>query len=655
VALVAALLAALLLTSLAPALPVPVPVPGPVRVQASEQSHPVHGSHDFALPEGTSHVAVHWPGQPDAHLEAAFSTDGSAFGEPVHVELDEVGAHRDNGRTYGAVMAVGGARAVRVAVDRPMPEVSVLALGAEGEPVLTLGAGARTDASSAQPGVISRSAWGADESLRYDGGREIWPRAFYPAQKLVVHHTAGRNGDPNPAATVRAIYYYHAVTQGWGDIGYHYLVDEAGRVYEGRYSRDYAPGVAPTADDGQGRFVEAGHALGYNPGTLGISLLGTFTNVGPTAAAQRSLERMLAWASVRWGIDPRGSGTYVNPVSGKSLGVPNIGGHRDYNATSCPGGVLYARLPAIRNTVAAELVERFGGADRFATAASLSRRFFSRPSAVIVASGSTFADALSAGPAAAFLDAPLLLTYRDRLPDATRQEIARLRPQRILLAGGPGAVSDGVLSALNGMAPDGAQRIGGADRYETAAQLSRATFAEASHVFVANGGNFPDALAGAPAAAQLGAPLLLVRRDTIPQATLDELARLSPERIVVLGGAGVISSTVRDQLHARASQGAVRIGGADRYATAALVAGTYFPGADRALLANGTTWPDALSAGPVAARLNAPMLLARTAFLPSATAAELSRSRPMWVPVAGGPGAVSDGALAQVRSALGIR
>ena len=73
----------------------------------------------------------------------------------------------------------------------------------------------------AQPSVISRAGWGADEALRFDAsGNELWPPEFHPTQKLIVHHTAGQNGDPNPAATIRAIYYYHAVTRGWGDIGY---------------------------------------------------------------------------------------------------------------------------------------------------------------------------------------------------------------------------------------------------------------------------------------------------------------------------------------------------------------------------------------------------------------------------------------------------
>lgn len=107
----AALAAALVLTVIAPALP--PPASGPVKVRASELTHPVHGSHDFALPDGTTHIAIHWPGQPNAELEAAFSTDGVTFGPPIHVELDEAGAAQEDNRTYGSIMTVDGSTVVR--------------------------------------------------------------------------------------------------------------------------------------------------------------------------------------------------------------------------------------------------------------------------------------------------------------------------------------------------------------------------------------------------------------------------------------------------------------------------------------------------------------------------------------------------------------
>jgi putative cell wall-binding protein len=644
--------AAILFTTLAPM--APPQVAGPVKVHASEQTHAVDGTHDFTLPDDTTHIAIHWPGQPTARVEAAFSTDGTVFSEPAEVEIDEVGAALENGHTYGVILPVDGARVVRVTSDRALPQVSVLALDAAGQPA-GLGLATTASATSQIPAVITRSGWGADESLRFDdNGQEIWTREYFPVQKFVVHHTAGRNHDTNPAATVRAIYYYHAVTQGWGDIGYHYLIDDAGRVYEGRYSRPYPKGVTPTADNQQGWGVVAGHARGFNAGSLGFSVLGTYTDIAPTSAAQQSLVRMLAWAAAKHGIDPRAASTYVNPISGATRWTRNIAGHRDYNSTACPGGTFYALLASLRNRVAAELIERFGGADRYATAVVISRRFFASASTVFVANGRTFPDALAGGPAAAQLDAPLLLTWPDELPGVTRTEIARLRPQQIVVLGGPASVSDAVLAELATLATNGATRAGGLDRYATAAAISAAYFAAAATVVVASGANFPDALAGSPAAAHLDAPLLLVRPSAVPDATRAELERLAPTRIIVLGGTAAISQAVQDELAKLASGGTLRLAGADRYATAATVSSAIFGRPKNAFVANGLNFPDALAGGAAAAQLGAPMLLVKPATAPAPTRSELQRMRPMWVPILGGSASVSETVRSQIKSLLGI-
>ena len=345
---------ALVVTGVAPA--VPSRTSGPVKVRTSETTHAVDGSFDFSLAAGTTHVVIHWSGHPDAHVDAAFSADGTVFSEPSHVEIDEFGASREDGETYGTVMVASGMRAVRVTADESLPDVSVLSMDAAGETDAPFGLGAEAAALSTIPGVIPRSGWGADETIRFDSlGEERWTRAFYPLQKLVVHHTAGGNNDPNPAATVRAIYHFHAVTLGWGDIGYNYLIDEAGRVYEGRYTREYWNGTFPTGDNEAGDVVESGHALHHNPGSMGIALLGNFTTQAPTAAARGSLVSMLAWASATHEIDPTGTSTYVNPATGTTITTPNITGHRDYQNTGCPGAALYVQLPSIRSAVAAEI------------------------------------------------------------------------------------------------------------------------------------------------------------------------------------------------------------------------------------------------------------------------------------------------------------
>jgi hypothetical protein len=317
---------------------------------ASQTSASLTTARTFKAPGRVTHVALHWRGARNARVRIALSRDGRRFGRPLAVGLDEVAEGRGTRETYGRLFVAPRVRAVRVSSDRPLPRLTVLWLGDRGRPA----SGPARPAAVAQPAVTSRAGWGADESLRYDaGGKEVWPAAFYPVQKLIVHHTDTANSDPNPAATVRSIYYYHAVTQAWGDIGYNFLVDQQGRVYEGRRARAYAPGETPTEEDASGRVVTGAHAQGFNSGTVGIALLGTLTGQDATPAARQALVRLLAWEADRHGIDPQGASLFTNPVSGTQLQFPNIAGHRDVNATECPGGVFYGTLPSIRSDVAA--------------------------------------------------------------------------------------------------------------------------------------------------------------------------------------------------------------------------------------------------------------------------------------------------------------
>jgi hypothetical protein len=183
---------------------------------------------------------------------------------------------------------------------------------------------------------LPRACWGADESLRYDSEGEIWPPEYSPVQALTVHHTVTANDDPDPAATIRGIYGYHTVDQGFGDIGYHFLIDEAGRLYEGRWSGP--DGIPGHRADGQ--VVTAGHVLGYNTGNIGIALLGDFTDRAPTAAAWRTLTLVLAGLAGLHGLDPLSTVHYVNPVNSATKDVDAISGHLDWLATECPGEKL---------------------------------------------------------------------------------------------------------------------------------------------------------------------------------------------------------------------------------------------------------------------------------------------------------------------------
>ncbi|HEV3475202.1 MAG TPA: N-acetylmuramoyl-L-alanine amidase [Actinomycetota bacterium] len=210
----------------------------------------------------------------------------------------------------------------------------------------------------AQPPVISRAAWGADESYRFRAdGTEKSPPVFFPTQKLIVHHTVTANADPDPAATVRAIYRYHAIDRGWGDIGYNFLVDANGQIYKGRYSGPPGTTTADTStgEDASGNGVRGAHTAGSNSGTMGIAVLGTYSSTPVPVPARSALIEHLAWESERHGLDPLATTTFVNPSDGSRKTVANISGHRDWRATQCPGGALYADLPAIRQETAARI------------------------------------------------------------------------------------------------------------------------------------------------------------------------------------------------------------------------------------------------------------------------------------------------------------
>ncbi|MFD9444901.1 peptidoglycan recognition family protein [Streptomyces sp. NPDC060006] len=196
---------------------------------------------------------------------------------------------------------------------------------------------------------LSRAAWGADEKLRFKpDGTENTPTAYYPFQTLTVHHTATANNDPDPAATVRAIYQLHAITNDWGDIGYHFLIDEEGNIYEGRYSGD--DGIP--AHDPDGKLVTAFHVGGFNSGNLGIALLGNLMEQGPTDAARKALTGLVRALTRFHGVDPQAKVTYTNPINGTTRDVDEISGHRDWMATECPGEVMYTELATLRKAVA---------------------------------------------------------------------------------------------------------------------------------------------------------------------------------------------------------------------------------------------------------------------------------------------------------------
>ena len=198
----------------------------------------------------------------------------------------------------------------------------------------------RSAASAAQPAIVSRAAWGANEEIVRANP------VIAPAIRLaVVHHTAGTNNytPAQSAAIVRGIELYHVKGNGWNDIGYNFLVDRYGTVYEGR-------------GGGIDKNVVGAHALGFNFGTVGVSLMGNFSATTPTKAQQDALVKLLAWRLDVAHVDPLSKIVYTSGGNakwraGKLVTLRAISGHRDTGPSECPGRGTYALLPSIAKRV----------------------------------------------------------------------------------------------------------------------------------------------------------------------------------------------------------------------------------------------------------------------------------------------------------------
>ncbi len=187
------------------------------------------------------------------------------------------------------------------------------------------------------PQIVTRSEWGADESL----GDRCWsPRYGHTFKAVIVHHTAGSNGysRADSAAMVRGIYAYHTEARHWCDIGYNFLIDRFGTIYEGR-----AGGIR--------RSVRGAHSGDYNVNTTGVSLMGNFDIALPTHRMKSALVKLVAW---RLGTAYHGAYGHPYLFDGR---FKRISGHRDVMQTACPGAHVYSWLPKLRRLVA----NRLGG------------------------------------------------------------------------------------------------------------------------------------------------------------------------------------------------------------------------------------------------------------------------------------------------------
>jgi len=342
-----AAVAAALLTVPATAAPPPTPPQQPVRAKStvtplataarSGDASTVRPAARFSM------VGVRWTGAAPDRVEVRNrAVDGTWSGWTV---LDPTDAQPEIGAasTTTEPMWTGLSTDVQVKAVRAGRPVT------SGLEVVTIDPGASAadarlsvQAVPGRPNVVTRAGWGADESIM------TWaPEYAWTTKAVTIHHTDGTNDYTcaQSASIVRGIYQYHAVTNGWGDIGYNVLVDKCGTIFEGRKGGLDVP-------------VIAAHAGGFNTYTFGISMMGDFSSAGPPAPMLESVSAMAAWKLGTSYRDPRGSTVLVSTGAGTSkypagtaVTLPTIFAHRDVGNTACPGDAGYAQLENIRGRV----------------------------------------------------------------------------------------------------------------------------------------------------------------------------------------------------------------------------------------------------------------------------------------------------------------
>jgi len=282
-------------------------------------------------------VGIHWRGSGSVRfrtrsLGGRWSRWRAADPEPEDVpDPYSVEGHALAGWRIGSPWWVGAADRIETRTDGRVSHVRAFLVWSP-----TVGVPYRVPAATQRPAIVPRLSWGADEAIRRA------PPTYAPRLRFaIVHHTAGTNdySRAQAPAIVKAIELYHVRGNGWNDIGYNFLVDRFGTVYEGRYG-------------GVDRNVVGAHALGFNSGSVGIAVLGTYQTTPPSQAAQSALESLLAWRLDLAHVDPTSMLTVISGGSERfAAGVPvtlrAVSGHRDTGSTECPGDLLYARLPAI--------------------------------------------------------------------------------------------------------------------------------------------------------------------------------------------------------------------------------------------------------------------------------------------------------------------
>jgi putative cell wall-binding protein len=358
-------------------------------------------------------------------------------------------------------------------------------------------------------------------------------------------------------------------------------------------------------------------------------------------------------------IEQEGNRWYSSPTTYASV---DFGVYADQNGRGMPSEpILAAHLPAFvaaaeellafieplahRCSSLTSTVTRTAGVDRYETAALISRAWTTADT-VYVATGSGFADALAAGPAAAEEDAPILLVRKDDIPTPTAAALTRLRPRTIVVLGGTAVLSESVVDALGAYA-DSVERVAGSDRYATAIAIIERAFPEPpSRFFVASGVEYLDALIAGAAAARAGVPLLLVDGQApLEQSVSDYLDSLPlvdngdfvGPSVTTVASPFRLSDAVLDALPFATD----RVEDFDIDFRSARLLQLDDRGFSSVMVATTAGYADALAATPAAARANIPLVVAEPGCFGRYVLAELEARRPARITLVGGTAVLS--------------
>lgn len=584
-------------------------------------------------------VALSWTGGLPAgtHLQVKVREDGQwSDWHDLHTGADGPDATSAEGRAAASVGAsdpllTNGADGLQVRVDSatgtaPAGLRATLVDGGRSAADAPRAPAGTAAAATSQPALVTRAQWGADESLVTGS-----PSLNDTVQVLFLHHTDTLNAysASEAYAQVRAVYTFHTKVRGWNDIGYNFLVDRFGKVYEGR----------------RGSITDAvvgAHTGGFNTNSLGIATLGTFSTVGPSPAMLDGIGSVMAWKAAQYGIDPRnsalmtssGGGTTFVP-GGKQVWLRTISGHRDVGSTECPGNDLYPYLPRIRADVAArmkpdlvaprtsaDVVAWSGSSIGFTAAVPTVQRWWLMATSMC---GTQPVRTLSGRTA-------VRITTSWDLRDTGGAPVAPGVYRLTMVTSSPvGAAPTWtkdveVLPTLSSPAAAcAAARIVGGDLPTSSVLAGRVAVPQSTSAVLVAGGAVLDQLVAAPLAKAKQAPLLLSGATALAPNVAAEISGRGITQVWIVGGTAAVGPAVEAQLRGLGVQSIVRLTGADRYATAAAVAREVGAPGRAAMIVSGENGrlADAVAAAGPAAATGRPLLLVTSKGVPAATASTL--------------------------------